>query len=125
LEGLLRTHGILVEPIIPNLDGGNDGNNANAGHGGSGKEEVTSGGSPMMERGDTARPEPGPGSGPRARARAAMEVSVGMDGADVLQQQRRSEGQDQIEQDDWPNSHLVSPDPLRLRVPNPHHARDR
>jgi hypothetical protein len=109
-------HGILVEPIS---DGGND---VNAGYSGSGKEEtVGSGsGSPMVKpNGGTSRP--GPTSGPRP----AMEVSVGMDGADVLQQRRRSEGQDQVEQDDWPNSHLVSPDPLRLRESALHRARDR
>ena len=93
----------MVEPIS---DGGNDGNNANAGYGGSGKEEVTSGGSPMMERNTTTDKR-----GPGVKARPAIEVSVGMDGADVLQQRRRSEGQDQVEQDNWPNSHLVSPDP--------------
>jgi hypothetical protein len=111
----------LVEPIP---DGGNDGNNANAGHGGSGKEETvlegSGSGSPMVERITTTDKR-----GPGVKARAAIEVSVGMDGADVLQQRRRSEGQDQVEQDNWPNSHLVSPDPLRLRVSNPHHACDR
>jgi hypothetical protein len=111
----------LVEPIP---DGGNDGNNANAGHGGSGKEETvlegSGSGSPMVERITTTDKR-----GPGVKARAAIEVSVGMDGADVLQQQRRSEGQDQVEQDDWPNSHLVSPNPLRLRESALHRARNR
>jgi hypothetical protein len=92
------------------MDGGDDGNNANAGHGGSGKEETvlegSGSGSPMVERNTTTDKR-----GPGAKARPAIEVSVGMDGADVLQQRRRSEGQDQVEQDNWPNSHLVSPDP--------------
>lgn len=121
MEGLLRTHGILVEPIIPNLDGGNE---VNGGYSGSGKEETilegSGSGSPMVERNTTTDKR-----GPGAKARPAIEVSVGMDGADVLQQQRRSDDQDQVEQDDWPNSHLVSPDPLRLRVSNPPHACDR
>jgi hypothetical protein len=114
-------HGILVEPIS---DGGNDGNNANAGYGGSGKEEVilegSGSGSSMADRNTTTDKR-----GPGVKARAAIEVSVGMDGADVLQQQRRSEGQDQVEQDDWPNSHLVSPNPLRLRESALHRARNR
>lgn len=108
----------MVEPIP---DGGNDAN-ANAGYGGSGKEEPVGSrsGSPVVERNTTTDKR-----GPGAKARPAMEVSVGMDGADVLQQQRRSEDQDQVEQDDWPNSHLVSPQLLRRTVSNSHHARDR
>jgi hypothetical protein len=111
LEGLLRTHGILVEPIP---DGGNDGN---AGHSGSGKEEAISGSSMVERGGGTDRP--GPGSRAEPRARAAFVVSVGMDGADVLQRaQPASEDQDKAAidsdhahgHDDWPNSHLVRSD---------------